>query len=116
MAPLVEPDCYIDYIGVRTDAADIPSQMFARSIANGTPLGGCEIPVFTVKEGINKKDKLKLNLATDVDYAWPQRWNEKTLQRLYALPNFLENYLLEIFEAEPEPEIQPSHQNFSVRV
>ena len=107
LAPLVEPDCYIDYIGVRTDAADIPSQMFARSIANGTPLGGCEIPVFTVKEGINKKDKLKLNLSTDVDYAWPQRWNEKTLQRVYALPNFLENYLLEIFEAEPEPEIQP---------
>ncbi len=106
LAPLVEPDCYIDYIGVRTDAADIPSQMFARSIANGTPLGGCEIPVFQPKQSVTKA-KLKLNLATDVDFAWPQRWNEKTLQRLYALPNFLENYLLEICEAEQKPAIEP---------
>ena len=106
LAPLVEPACYIDYIGVRTDANDIPAQMSARSIQNGTPLVWLKQPVFQLKEGVTK-DKLKLNLATDVDFAWPQRWNEKTLQRVYALPNFLENYLLEIFEAEPESEVKP---------
>ena len=110
LAPLLEPNGYVDYIGVRTDAADISVQMFARSIANSTPLGGIEVPVFTLKEGeeIGARHKAnKLNLATDVDFSWPQRWNEKTLQRAYTLPNFRENYLLEICEPVEEPAIQP---------
>ena len=33
------------------------------------------------------------------------RWNASTLNRAYTLPNFKPNYMLEIEEAEPEPEI-----------
>ena len=110
LSPLLEPDTYTDFIGVRFDARDIPAQMATRSIDNRTPLIWLEIPVFQLKEGEDlaaRHKANKLNLDTDVTFTWQRKWNAKTLKLPYSKPNFRENYLLEVETPEPEPLIQP---------
>ena len=109
LSPLLEPNSYTDFIGVRQDANDIPAQMSTRSSQIGTPLGWIEIPVFTLKERDDVAARYKANrldLANDVIFAWEAKWNAETLRLPYSKPNFRENYLLEVFEPAEEPAIQ----------
>ena len=110
LSPLLEPDTYTDFIGVRFDAQDIPARMAIRSIDNRTPLIWIEIPVFQLKEGddVAARHKAnKLNLDTDVTFTWGRKWNAKTLKLPYSKPNFRENYLLELEIPESEVTVQP---------
>ena len=110
LSPLLEPNGYTDFIGVRFDAQDIPAQMAERSHQIGTPLGWVEIPVFQLKDGEEIKARHKgnkLDLNNDVIFAWEAKWNAATLRLPYSKANFRENYLLEVFEPEQEPVVQP---------
>ena len=111
---MLEPRGYISYTGTRHAINDIPTQMIRVAATNGTPLSLVTVPIYTLKENqanqaeIDARNKThKLDLQNDIIPTWPDRWPWQTIASKYALENFDRNYLLEIFEAEPEPEIQP---------
>ena len=112
--PMLEPQGYISYTGTRHAINDIPTQMIRAAATNGTPLSLVTVPIFTVKENqpnqaeIDARNKThKLDLQNDIIPTWADRWSWQSISGKYNLANFDRNYLLEIFEAEPEPEIQP---------
>ncbi len=112
--PMLEPSGYLSYTGTRHALGDIPTQMIRAAATNGTPLSVVQVPIFTVKENqpnqaeIDARNKAhKLDLQNDIIPTWLDRWPWQTIASKYALENFDRNFLLEIFEAEPEPEIQP---------
>ncbi len=103
LAPLLEPDTYIDFNGTRWAENDIPQSIKENAEANGTEIIWLEIPVFQVKTGqpnqvdIDRRNRNHdLDLSRDVVFAWEEKWNAQTLAAKYRKPNFDSQYLLQI--------------------